>query len=114
MGSLANGNAMATAPASFAIDIDRAAAHALHDAGVFEGTAGESREDEGFLGADVIEHAQDFDLKLLDAVAVEDGAPDAVHSGANVLEGKERSLGGKDRGQGEGSPGGLSGAHLLL
>ena len=96
------------------IDIDRAAAHALHDAGVLEGTSGESREDEGFLGAEVIEHAQDFDLKLLDAIAVEDGAPDAVHSGANVLEGKERSLGGKDRGQGEGLPGGLSGAHLLL
>ena len=85
----------------FAVDIDRAAAHALHHAGVLQRTAGEPRQDQGFLGAEIIQHAQDFDLKLLDAIAGEDGAADAVHAGADVLEGEERSLGGKDRGQGE-------------
>ena len=78
----------------FAVDVDGAAAHALHDAGVFQGSAGEAGEDEGFLGADVVEHAEDFDLKVLDLVAVEDGAAGAAHAGFEVLEGKERSLGG--------------------
>ena len=50
----------------FAVDVDRAAAHALHDAGMFERSAGEAGEDEGFLGADIFEHAEDFDLKILD------------------------------------------------
>ena len=94
MGSLANGKAMATAPIEFAIDVDGAAAHALHDAGVFEGSAGETGEDEGFLGADIVEHSEDFDLKVLDFVPVEYSAAGAAHSGFEVFEGKERSLGG--------------------
>ena len=78
----------------FAVDVDGAAAHALHDAGMFQRSAGEAGEDEGFLGADIVEHAEDFDLELLDLVAVEDGAAGAAHAGSEVLEGKERSLGG--------------------
>ena len=54
-----------------AIDIDRAAAHALHDAGMFQGTAGEARQDQRFLGPDVIQDAEDLDLELFDAVSPE-------------------------------------------
>ena len=61
---------------------------------MFQRAAGEAGEDEGFLGADVVEHAEDFDLEVLDFVPVEDGAAGAVHPGFEVLEGKERSLGG--------------------
>src|ERR1035441_540434 len=73
-------------PDEFAVDVDRAPAHALHDAGVFQRSAGEAGEDEGFLGADIVEHAQDFDLEVLDFVPVKDGAPGAVHPGFEVLE----------------------------
>src|SRR5205085_6833538 len=88
----------------FSIDVDRAAAHALHDAGMFEGAAGEAGEDEGFFGAEILEDAEDFDLELVDAIAGEDGASSAAHAGANVLEGKEgrgRGLGGEGGGKGE-------------
>ncbi len=51
----------------FAVDVDRAAAHSLHDAGMFERTAGEARQDEDSLGPIVIQHAEDFDLEFLDA-----------------------------------------------
>ena len=60
---------------------------------MFQRTAGEAGEDEGFLGADVVEHAKDFDLKVLDFVPIEDGAAGTVHPGFEVLERKERSLG---------------------
>jgi len=46
---------------------------------MFERSAGEAGEDEGFLGADVVKHAKDFDLKVLDFVPVEDGAAGAAH-----------------------------------
>ena len=70
----------------FAIDIDRAAAHALHDAGVFQRAAREAREDQRFLGADVFEHAEDFDIEVGDLVAGKDGASDAVHAGADLFK----------------------------
>ena len=69
----------------FAIDIDRAAAHSLHDAGLLQRPARESRKDEGFLGADIIQDAEDFDLEFVDAVAGEYGASDPVHAGPDVL-----------------------------
>src|ERR1039457_4472453 len=67
-------------PDEFAVDVNRAPAHALHDAGVFQRSAGEAGEDEGFLGADIVEHAQDFDLEVLDFVPVIDCAAGAAHS----------------------------------
>ena len=38
------------------------------------------------LGADVLEDADDLDLELLDLRALEDGAADADHAGADVVE----------------------------
>ena len=52
-----------------AIDIDRAAAHARHDPGMFERAAREPRQNQRFLGADVIQHAQDLDLEFVDLAA---------------------------------------------
>ena len=42
----------------------------------------------------IFEHTQDFHLKLLDAVAGEDGASDAVHAGPDILQ-REYGLGGQ-------------------
>ena len=67
-GILGEGEGHGDGADEFAVDVDRAAAHALHDAGMFERSAGEAGEDEGFLGADVVEHAEDFDLEFLDFV----------------------------------------------
>ena len=69
----------------FSIYIYWAAAHALHDAGLFQRSAGKSREDDGLMGPHVIEYAEDFDLEFLDTVPGEDGASDAVHAGTDVL-----------------------------
>src|SRR5665811_1621408 len=55
--------------------------------------AGEAGEYQGFLGADIVEHAEDFDLEVLDFVPVEDSAAGAAHPRFEVFEGKERSLG---------------------
>ena len=57
-----------------AIDIDRAAAHALHARRCSQRSAGEARQNERFLGTDVIQHAQDLHLEFLDAVPGEDRA----------------------------------------
>ena len=81
-----------------AIDIDRAAAHARHDPGMFERPAREPRQDERFLGADVIQHAQDLDLEFVDLAARKDGPAGAAHAGLDVLQRKEAGLRGESRG----------------
>ena len=83
------------------VDVDGAAAHALHDAGLFERPAREPRQDDGFLGPNVLEHAEDFHLKFVDAPARENGAAGAVHAGPDVLQRKQRGLSGQGSGQGQ-------------
>jgi len=97
----------------FAVDVDGAAAHSFHDAGVFEGPAGEAREDEGFLGAEVVEDAENFDLELVDAVTGEDGAAGASHAGSDIFHGEERGLRGQSGGESE-DRGGQKAGHVLL
>ena len=48
--------------------------------------SGEAGEDEGFLGADIIEHTEDFDLEVLDFVSVKDRSSGTAHPGFEVLE----------------------------
>ena len=48
-------------------------------------SAGEPREDDGFMGAHILEHAENFHLELFDAIPGEDGASGAVHAGADIL-----------------------------
>ena len=55
-----------------AVDVHRTAAHAGNDAGLGEWSALETREDEiAARSDDVLEHADDVDLELLDLVAFE-------------------------------------------
>jgi hypothetical protein len=70
----------------FAVDINGTAAHALHDAGLFEGAPGELGEDDRLLWSEVFEDTEDLDLELLYPIVVEDGAPDAVLAGADVFQ----------------------------
>ena len=80
-----------------AVDIDRAAAHALHDAGFIQRPSGQSRQDDRLLGPDVFQNAQDLDLKFLDLVSGEDGLADAVLAGSNVTQRENRGLRKKTR-----------------
>jgi hypothetical protein len=70
----------------FAIDIDRTTTHTLHNSGLFEGTAGELGEDNGLLWREVFEDTEDLDLELFDPISVEDGTPDSVLAGTDVLQ----------------------------
>ena len=84
-----------------AADIDRAAAHALHDPGMFERPAGEPRQDQGLLGPGVIEHAQDFDLEFVDLVAGKHRPADPAHPRLDVFQREEAGLRGNRGGQRE-------------
>jgi len=82
----------------FAFEVDGAAAHARDDAGVFDLRPFKLDENDGLLGAEEIGHnADDFEVKLFDLVAGEDGVGIALHAGANFAERKDfgggRSLG---------------------
>ena len=79
-----------------AVDVDRAAAHSFHDAGMFQGTAGKPCQDERLFGSDVVEHPENLHLEFVHPVAGEDRAANAAHAGPDVLQRKERTLGGKD------------------
>ena len=57
------------------------------------------RQNQRLLGADVFEHAQDFDLELFDAVAAEHGLADADHAGPHVLERHGRNRGEQEGGR---------------
>src|SRR5262249_12840857 len=85
----------------FAVDIDRATAHSLHDAGMLERTAGEASENERFFGANVVEHAENFYLKLLDLASGEDRPSDAAHAGFEVFDREKGCLGGQHGGERE-------------
>src|SRR5579883_38949 len=85
------------------VDVYGRSAHALHDSGFGERSTGEAGEDDGLLGSDVFEDAEDFDLKFFYFGSGEDGASDAALSGFNVLERKDRGCclkSGRDEGDG--------------
>lgn len=75
-----------------AVDIDGTTAHPLHYAGTLQRSSAEPRQDDGLLWSDILEYAEDFDLELFDALPVEDGSADAVHTGTNIAE-REKVLG---------------------
>ena len=68
---------------------------------MFERAAREPRQDEGLLGSDIIEHAEDFHLELVHAVPGKHRASHAPHSGPDILQGKEGGLAGENGGQRE-------------
>ena len=74
-----------------AIDVDRAAAHALGDAGLGERPAFEPRQDQVAPGPlHVLEDAQDVDFEFLKLGPLEDRAPDPGHPGADLADGHDR------------------------
>jgi hypothetical protein len=84
-----------------AIDVDRAAAHAFHDAGVLERAARKPRQDERLLGAEIVEHAQDFHLEFFHAIAGEDSPAGAFHARADVLQREKGGLSRQNSAEGD-------------
>jgi hypothetical protein len=76
-------------PEQFPVDVDRAATHALENASLGQWPAAEPGEHDGLLWAEILEHAEDFDLELFDSIALEDGPADAAETGTHVLEWEE-------------------------
>ena len=76
----------------FAIDIDRASAHTLQDAGLGQRTSAQSGQNDGLIWGGVLEDAEDLDIELFDAVALEDSAADAMLPWMHIPE-RENSLG---------------------
>ena len=76
------------------VDVNRAAAHALHDARFLQRTTGKARQDDRLPGSHVFEHAQDFHLKILDLIALKDGFPNGVLAGAHIAQGVDGHLPG--------------------
>jgi len=58
----------------------------LHDTGIRQRPTAQTSQDDRLTGAQVIENAEDFDLKLLDAGTGKDGPAHAVLAGVNVFE----------------------------
>src|SRR6266478_3561975 len=74
----------------FAIQIDGAAAHTCHHPGVFHFGAFELDKDDSLLRTEkILQHADDFEVKFLDLVALEDGVGIALHAGTYLAQGKE-------------------------
>ena len=72
-----------------AVDVDRAAAHAGNDAGVGQRAAFEPGQNQIAARADAVaQHADDVDLELVEAIALEDGAADADHAGPDLIDGE--------------------------
>ncbi len=69
-----------------AVDIHRTAAHALHDSGTLQRTAGQLSKNQRFLRAGVIQHTQNLNLKFLNLVTAENRLADAVHACPHFLE----------------------------
>ncbi len=88
----------------FAIDVNRAAAHPLHDAGMFQRAAGQPGQDDILPRADIFQHTQDFHLKILDLVAGKDGFADAMHAGPDIAKGHNGQRSRSGRGYPEGHP----------
>lgn len=72
-----------------AINIDGAATHALQNASFGQWPPAEPGQNDSLLWAQILEHAEDFDLEFFDAVALEDGAADAPEAGMHILEWEE-------------------------
>ena len=73
----------------FTANIDRAAAHPLQNTGFGQWTPAEPGQNDGLLWTQILEHTEDFDLELFDAVTLEDGPAYAAETGAHILEWEE-------------------------
>lgn len=88
-GLLGKREAQSDGAEQLSIDIHRAAAHALHDAGLGKRPTTQLGEDNGLLWSEILENPEDFDLEVFDAIPFEDSAADAMESGADISEWEE-------------------------
>jgi hypothetical protein len=94
--------------------VNRTAAHALHNAGLFERSTRKASQNERLLGPDVLEYAKDFNLEVLDTVTGEDRFSDASHAGLNLVDGQEGGLEVHDTPHRERRQGGKSSHDTIL
>ena len=83
------GKAEGNGSEQFAVDINRAAAHALQNASVGERTTTQTSQNDPLFGGDIFENTEYFDLELFDAVAGENSTTDAVEAWLNSGEREE-------------------------
>src|SRR5579884_2116670 len=81
---LRKGKAERDGAEQLAVDIDGAAAHALQDAGLSKRAAGQLRQDDDLFGADITEHAENFELEILNAASGKDGSAGTAQPGVHV------------------------------
>src|ERR1051326_7604852 len=79
------------------INVHRAAAHALNHTGGVERSARQPGQDYGLLGAEILQHAQYLDLKLLDPIAHKYSFSHAALSHPDVFERENGGLGTEGR-----------------
>ena len=102
---LAVGPGVGDGAEQLAVDRDRTAAHAGDDAGLLQSQSRKAAQHHVASGAGVLEDAQHFGVELLDLGSLHDGAADALHAGANVIDLPVRvRLGGGDDGGGREKP----------
>src|SRR5262249_9674791 len=83
----------------FAIEVNRATAHAGNDAGVFRLLAVKPNKDDVALGAvHVLEYAEDLDLHGFRLGALEHAVADAARAGVNLSDWDDRGGFGRLRG----------------
>jgi hypothetical protein len=67
----------------------------LQNAGLREGTAAQAGEDDGLPWTEILEDAEDLDLEVFNAVALEDGLSDAAKARADILDWEKILTGGE-------------------
>jgi hypothetical protein len=72
-----------------AINVYGAPAHPLNDSSLLQRAAAQASQYDALLWAEILEYSEDFDLKIFDAIVMEDSAAHAAHSWLHVLEPEE-------------------------
>ena len=88
-GLLGEGEAESDSAEQFSIDINRAAAHTLQNAGFSERATAQAGEDDGLPWAEILEDTEDLDLEVFDSITLEDGFADSSKAGADILDWEE-------------------------
>ena len=97
------GKAESDGPGEASVNVDGAAAHARHLAGLGYLLAAQAHAEERLLGTDVLEHAEHFDAELFDLGPLENGASHALLAGTDfgqrieVLRGRKGGSRKQDR-----------------
>jgi hypothetical protein len=94
-GFLREGETEGDSAEQFTVDIDRATAHALQNAGFCQRTAAQAGEDDGLPWTEILEDSEDLDLEVFNSITLEDRFADAAKSGADILDWEKILTGGE-------------------